>query len=183
MRFSAGCLVGVIFGLLIAAAGVGGYLFFNTRQDLPLFPAGQQTDSADVTVVVGEEYLNQQMQGLLATRGMSAAASSFRLHAPNQAVASADFAFLILGQNFTIRPDVYMHFNLAGQAIAVDIDRIDISGFSVPQEFLDRQMSNFRQLAQDQLNSDLKTWLAGSGLHIVSIQATEGELVLKFARQ
>ncbi len=183
MRFSTGCVLGVILGLLIAAAGVGGYLFFNMRENLPLFPATQQTNSADVTVAVGQEYLNQQMQALLATRGMSAEASSFRLHAPNQAVASADFAFLILGQTFTIRPDVYMHFNIADEAIAVDIDRVDISGFSVPQELLDLQMSNFRQIAQDQLNSDIKNWIAGSGLRLVSIEATEGQLVLKFSRQ
>ncbi|MGB8643604.1 MAG: LmeA family phospholipid-binding protein [Anaerolineae bacterium] len=181
MRFTVGCLIGAVAGILLAALAVAGYLFFNTRENLPLFPVAP-AGAGDVTITIGEAYINDQMRTTLAARGMNITNPSFDLHAPNRATASGDLAFVVLGAPVTVRPTVNMHFGLSNGQVTFDLDQVSVSGFSVPQNIVNQQVGNFKQAIQDQVNADLKRWLANTGLRIVGVEATETNLIVKLAR-
>lgn len=181
MRFTAGCLVGVILGIIVAAMSAGAYLFFSTREDLPLFPVSSSGD-AEVTITVREAFLNHQMQSSLRAQGLNVSDPSFNLHAPNRATASGNFTFVILQVPVTVRPTVNMHFVVTNGQVAFEIDQVDVSGFAIPQDLVNRQVGNFKQVVQNQLNADIKNWLAGTGLHVVDVQATEAELLVRLGR-
>ena len=57
-----------------------------------------------------------------------------------------------------------------------------LAAFTSFQTHADRQIVNFKQFAQDQLNSEVRIWLANTGLHVSSVQVNEGELVVRLSR-
>lgn len=181
MRFSTGCLLGLLLGVLLSVLAIVGYTLVNPSDNLPLSPvsSGAQTD---LTITVGQQYLNERVRQDMATRGMGVTDLNIELHAPNRAEAVMSMSISVLGEPLLVHPRAYLHFGLTKGLVSFEIDRVDISGFSVPQDVVDKEMGTFKQSAQAQLNSELKQMLLSTGLHVVSVEATEGAAIIKLSR-
>ncbi len=181
MRFSAGCLLGIIAGLLIAIAGYVGYTFIFSSANLPLFPATTSGDP-DLTITIGESYLNDQLRAGLAAQGLNLSDLAVKLHAPNRADATMTLNLRVLGQPITVHPDATLHFGVSNGTITLTLDQVNVSGFSVPQNIVNQQLGDFQRVAQNELNAEAKRILANTGLHIIGVEATESTLIIKLAR-
>ena len=65
--------------------------------------------------------------------------------------------------------------------VTFDLDKVDISGFDLPQAVVNQQIGSLKQYGEDQLNADLKRELANSGLHVVGIESTDSALTVKLS--
>lgn len=181
MKFGSGCLFGIVFGFLAAVVIFLGSSLLNNPENLQLFPAAGVGD-ADMTVTIQQPYLNDQLRKGAATRGMNVSDLSVALHSPNRAEATMSTSVDLLGQSYTLRPHVTFHFGVADGLVSITVDKVDVSGFSVPQDIVNQEMGSFKQYAEDQINSELKRGLGNSGLHVVGIESTEGALTIKLSR-
>jgi hypothetical protein len=64
----------------------------------------------------------------------------------------------------------------------VQVDQVDVSGFNVPQDLVEQNMGNFKNVGEDALNNELKRGLANTDLHVVAVEATEGAMIFKMSR-
>ncbi len=181
MRFSAGCLLGTLLGLVLAAAAFFAFTLFNSSSVLPLVPAASP-GASDLQITIGEAYLNQQIQAGLAQRGMDLGDIAVNLHAPNRADVSLGLNVRVLNQSFAIRPTAAYHFGVSNGSVVLTLDGVDVGGLQVPQQLVNQQVGNLQRLAQEEINAELKRMLANTGLHVTSVEASEGELIVKLAR-
>lgn len=181
MKFSSGCLVGVLLGIILSVAGLAAWTFLNSRENLALFPASSAGDP-DVTVTLKEQYIDDQLQAGMAVSGVKLSDIMLNLHSANRAEATMAMPLTVLGKSIIVRPHASFHFGLSNGSIAFDIDKVDVSGIAVPQDILNQQIGVFKQYGQDQLNAELSRMLAYTGLHIIGIESTEGALILKLSR-
>ncbi len=181
MRFSAGCIIGLILGVLLALAAVAGYAFLSSPDQLALFPASNSSDP-DLTITIGESYLNDQLRAELAAQKMNLGDLGINLHAPNRADASMTLNLTILGQALRVRPDASFHFAVNNGLVTLTLDQVNVAGVSVPQQLVTQQLGDFQRYAQDVLNAEVKRSLANTGLRLVGIEATENTLIIKLSR-
>ncbi len=181
MRTLVGFILGLVVGILMAACGVGGYLFMSTSSSVAAIPT-TPTGQADVAIAVSESYINQQMQASLKKQGLAISNPTLDLHAPNLATASGDFTFQVLGIPITVRPTINMHFVVNNGKVTFEIDQVDVSGFTIPQDLVNAQAANFKQVAEAELNAQVQDALKGSGLNVLSVEATETALVVKLGQ-
>jgi hypothetical protein len=181
MKSLSGCLVGVLLGVVLSVIGYVGYNFLNSSDLLPLLPASS-VSNPDVTLTVSEQYLNDQLRKGLATSGLKLNNLTVDLHASNRADASMTMSVTVLGQSLNIRPDASLHFGVSNGLVTFDIDKVTVSGFSVPQEVVNQEIGSFKRYGQDQFNAELKRELANTGLQVVGIESTETALTLRLSR-
>ncbi len=181
MRFIAGCLTGIVFGLVLAGAMVFASSFFSAGTELPLLPAAVP-GSPDVTLTMGQNYLNDQARAWMASKGMNFGDVSIVLHAPNKADINSTFELNILGQSLTIRPKASFHFAVNAGHLVLVLDGVNVAGFQVPQNLVDQQFSSLQQYAQDQINGELDSAAAATGLRLSGVEATDNSLILKLSR-
>lgn len=181
MKFTSGCLLGILFGVLVSVLLFVGYSFFNSPENLQLVPASGAAD-ADLAVTIQQQYLNDQLRKYMAARGMNVSDLSLALHAPNRAEATMTMPIDVLGESITLKPHATLHFGVSKGVVSIEVDKVDISGFDVPQDVINQQTGTFKQSAEDQLNTELKKSLANSGLHVTGIELTEGALTIKLSR-
>jgi hypothetical protein len=180
MKFSLGCLVGVLLGIALAILAYAGYTFFNPAYKMPLAPVSSLGDP-DLTVTIKEQYLNEQLRKGLEARGMNAGDLTIDLHAPNRAVAAMSFGVKVLGQSFRVRPLASFHFGVANGTVTFELDNVDVAGFTVPQDIVNQQIGDLQRYADDQLNGELKRVLANTGLHVVGVESTESALIVRLS--
>ncbi len=180
MRFSSGCLVGILLGIALAVLAYAGYAFLNSTEQLPLTPASS-VNEPDVTVTIKEQYVNDQVRKAFVAHGMEPGDLTIELHAPNRAEATMSLDLTILGQSLNVRPHTSFHFGVTNGLVTLDVDSVDVSGFRVPQDIVNQQTANFKRFGEDQLNGELKRVLANTGLHVVGIESTEGALVVQLS--
>jgi uncharacterized protein YpmS len=181
MKFSSGCLLGLLLGIALSIIVVVGYVVFNSTDLLPLTPASS-VSNPDLTVTIKEQYLNDQLRKGLAARGMDSSDMTVALHAPNRADATMTMSLTALGQTFKVRPQASFHFVLSNGMVSFELDKVAVSGLGIPQEIVNQQMGTLKSYAENQLNAELRQVLANSGLHIVGIEVTEGALIVKLSR-
>ncbi len=181
MRFSVGCLVGAVIGLFVAAVGFLGFFFIGTGGEIPLSPVTTQTGAADITVLVQESYIVSQMQQYLTELNVPMSQPSFKVHAPNRAVASGTVSVTILGAAISVHPNVTLHFSVDSGQLHFFIDQIEVSGFTVPKQLVDQEIQNYNKVAEEKVNADIKKYLGTTGLRLVGIEATEGVLIVKLS--
>ncbi len=181
MKYVAGCLMGAILTLGIVVLGFLAYTFMLPAELVPL-AAPSSPANADVIVMVSDAYMTQQARARAPSMGLTNMQNlAIKVHAPNRAETTMDFSVSVLGMPLTIHPHAWMHFELNRGKISVQVDSVDVSGITVPQDIVNQQMGNFKSLGDQIFNQELTRGLAGTDLHIVGIEATEGALVLKFS--
>jgi LmeA-like phospholipid-binding len=181
MKFSTGCLTGIVLGILFAVGAFFAYTFLFYSDNLDLFPATVSGDP-DLTVTISQSYLNDELRAGLAARGLNTSELAVKLHAPNQADASMTLNLKLLGQSFSVRPQATFHFGVSQGAIQIVLDRVNVAGFSVPQSVVNQQLGDLQRYAQDQLNAEVERTLANTGLHVIGVETTENDLIVKLAR-
>jgi hypothetical protein len=181
MRFTAGCLTGIIVGIILAIGGYAAYTFLFSTDNLSLFPASP-AGNPDLTITISEAYLNDQLQAGLAAQGLSLSDLAIKLHAPNRAAAGMTMNIRVLGQPFSIHPQASFHFGVTSGAIFIALDQVNVAGFNVPQNVVDQQLGGFQRYAESELNAEAKRALASTGLHVIGVQATENALIIQLAR-
>ncbi len=169
-------------GLGLAVFGAAAYFFLLPSQQLSLFPATAQ-GGGDVVVSVSEAYVTQQARMRMPQLGMGNMQNLvIKMHAPNRAEATMDFNITVFGVPVTIHPHAWIHFEMKQGRATVQVDQVDVSGFNVPQELVNQNMGNFKNVGEDALNNELKRGLANTDLHVSAIEATEGMLIFKLSR-
>jgi uncharacterized protein YpmS len=180
MKSFSGCLVGVLLGIVLSVLVYAGYTILSSSDTLPLLPASS-VSNPDLTITISEQYLNDQLRKGLAGRGMKVTDMTVNLHASNRADASMTMSITVLGESINIRPNASIHFGVSNGLVTFDIDKVDVSGFSVPQQVVNQEIGSFKQYGQDEFNAEMKRELANTGLHVVGIESTEGALTLQLS--
>lgn len=181
MKFFAGCLVGGVVGVLLAIGAFLVHTSSSAHTGLELTPL-VSADNPDLTITLSEAYLNAQLRAGVATRGLDASDLSINLHAPNRADATMTFQTTVLNQSISLHPNISFHFGVSKGLVTLAVDKINISGISVPNEIVNQQVARFQRAAEDIFNAEVKRLLANTGLRLVSVEATENVLIIKLAR-
>ncbi len=179
MRVFSGCLL-LILGFVLGVGAFLAYSFFTSPSTLPLLPASA-VSGADVTITASEQFVNDQLRAGLGG-GLLGTDLGINLHAPNRADVSATFPVTLLGQSLNVRPKAAMHFGVSNGAITIDLDRVDVAGFNVPQQIIAQQVSNLKRAAEEEINAEIKRALANTGLRVVAVEAEENSLLIKLSR-
>ncbi len=178
MRFLSGCLM----GLLLAALLFVGYFIFFAQGSLPLEPATATATQSDMTVIMSERLVNTQMRAQARAQGQPIQNMTLKLHAPNRADVTGTMTIALFGEGITVQPQASLHFGVTNGRVAVTIDSVNVSGFNVPSDIVDSQARGLKADAETQLNTQLQRALANTGLHLVSIEATESELIMRLSQ-
>jgi hypothetical protein len=181
MKFASGCLSGLLLGILLSALAFVGYTLFSSNGLVPLSPASSGTNP-DLTITMSQQYLNDQLRTGLAARGMRPSDLTVALHSPNRAEATMTMPLTVLGQTLNVQSHASLHFGLANGSITLELDQVDVSGLGIPQAIVNQEMGTLMRYADDQLNTEMRRMLAGTGLHVVGIAATEGALTVQLSR-
>jgi hypothetical protein len=181
---------GVLFGVLtlVCIGGValaGGLNAFHLPGTLttvhaipPLQPLpAQATDSNDLTVTVSERYLNREIAG-----SMSAGSGVSNVQLDVHSGSLADVSATVQVNSFlTLRPTATILVNVVNGRVRLDVQKVEIGGFGLPSSMVDPQIADFKQSAEGEINGQLASLEATSGLKLQSLSTTENSLTLSFA--
>ena len=115
MKFSSGCLIGILLGIVLSVLAFFGYTLFISAGSPPLLPAAS-VGEADVAITINAQYLNDQIRKGVAARGMNVSDLTVALHAPNRADVTMTMDVTVLGRSINVRPDASFHFGVSNGA-------------------------------------------------------------------
>jgi hypothetical protein len=143
----------------------------------PLQPqATQTTDGADMIVTLSERFLNRRIvEGM--PQGGDVSDPRIDLHANDL----ANFTATVRTGFLTLNPDASVKFSVQRGRIIVDVLKVDVGGFGVPNSMIQPQVDNLKATAEDELNEQFAEIQRSTGLTLKSLSTTENSLSLYFA--
>ena len=174
-----GCF-GMILGLCVGAGLTFGYFSIGTRQVIET-PIPVPSDKV-VTITTSAAYINTQVQQVAKQTNMLKQTTA-TLDVPNLIKVATVVDVTILGQRINTNATVMMRVAVKSNKVALSIDKIETGNVLVPQSLLNSTVENIRAQAETQINALVQRGLQGTGLKLVNIRMTPGEMNIDLSAQ
>ncbi len=182
VRFLGGCLLGAILGvLLVMAVGTLVFVaFFPKQQPLSLPPAPTVVSGESALIVyVSEAYANEEMVKVIKARSLPVENTALDVRAPDQAQVSMTMNLPLIG---AVNPVAKVRFSVNNGQLAFDVSDINVSGLNIPQNLVQPIVDNFVKTEEAEINARIQEGLAGTGLRLIGVEATDNALIFRFGR-
>ncbi|MBI4674738.1 MAG: hypothetical protein HY741_24090 [Chloroflexi bacterium] len=186
MKVIIGIGIAILALLCVGGIAIGAGLVLSnqapTATDLQAMPplqrlAAQATGNDDMIVTISERYLNRKM-----TQGspQDSQVSNVRLdlHAGN--IANV-YATVQINALLTVQPNATVQFSVSNGRMQIKVQQVQVGGFGVPSNLVERQIAELQSNAETQLNQQLAEVEKGAGLKPSAVSTTENSLTLYFA--
>ena len=171
-----GGLVGLGVGLLL---GVGGLLLIsNANKPQIVQPAPPVSGEPLISILADESYFNEQVYNAMA--GDPVYENLFvDLQPPNLALASIQAEVL----GIPIDPTMTFQYSVAGEGIDVAILGLDVAGLGMPLDLIQGPVDALEAEIQRQVNEIADAMLEDTGLVLLSVGATDEDLVIELTEE
>ncbi len=183
MKVVGGVVIGILALLCIGATAVATGIVrapFSAPQTLvqgapALLPLSTQADGADMTVTLSERFLNKMVaEGM--PKGGDVSNAQIDLHQGNR----ADVTAAVKTGFVTLTPKAAVTFAVQNGRIVIEVQRVDVGGFGVPNSLIEPQIAQLKQTAERELNQKLAELEKTTGLTLQSLSTTENSMTLVF---
>jgi hypothetical protein len=171
-----GGVVGVGIGLLL---GVGGLLLISSANAPRIAQPAPATSGAPLIVILADEtYFNQEVYNAMA--GDPLYENLFvDLQPPNLALASINAEVL----GIAVNPTMTFQYSVVGEEIDVAILGLDVAGLNMPLDLIQEPVDALEAEIQRQVNEIADAMLEDTGLILLSVGATDGDLVIELTQE
>ena len=171
-------LIGLVVGVIVGAAAL---FVFSTLGStaVPLSSTSGASGKGVVHVTVDQAYINKKLAEVLADQPQfNDAKAQVKFQAPSTAQVAADVQIDVAGSTIKARPTVTLQFSVAGGRIRTKLTGADLGILKLPIALFQGPIDQLNQMMEDQVNAAVTDGLAGTGLKVVNVSATNSGLVV-----
>lgn len=177
MKLFAGIIAGILAALTIVCIGL--LLINNNSVSLPS-PVGEKLNTTpDMSLTLGERFLNSQVIKAMPNDG-TVRNVSLDVHPGNRAEVRATVDVNILGAIVTVNPTAAVTMRVENGRIVISVEKVNVGGVNVPSALVAPQVNKLKATAENELDSQLATIEANTGLRLSAMTSTEDSLIFQF---
>ena len=165
MKIFAGAVVGFMGALTIACIAL--FIFNSNPTSMPSPLAVQPGTAPDMSLTLGEHFLNVQVIKAMPNDG-TVRNVSLDVHPGNRADVRATVDVNILGAIVTVNPIATVTMKVENGRIVISVDQVSVGGLNVPSALVAPQVNKLKATAENELDSQLATIEANTGLKLKS---------------
>jgi hypothetical protein len=171
-----GGLVGLGVGLLL---GVGGLLLISSANKPQIAqPPPPASGEPLISILADESYFNQEVYNAMA--GDPLYENLFvDLQPPNLALASIHVEVL----GIALDPTMTFQYSVVGEEVDVAILGLDVAGLGMPLDLIQEPVDALEAEIQRQVNEIADAMLEDTGLVLLSVGATDEDLVIELTHE
>jgi hypothetical protein len=171
-----GTLVGLGIGLVL---GVGGLLLIASANAPQITqPAPPASGAPLITLLVDETYFNQEVYNAMAEDPLYE--NLFvDLQPPNLALASLNVEVL----GVAVDPTMTFQYSVVSEGIDVAILGLDVAGLGMPLDLIQEPVDALEAEIQQQVNEIANAMLEDTGLILLSVGASDEDLVIELTQE
>jgi hypothetical protein len=172
-------LFGAVFGIIIGAAAAV-YLSMQGGMGHAYVQApAPEPGRAVIHLSIDQAYLNQQLINTLAGQPeFKGLQPTLATQAPNIVIVTAEVEVTVGNNKIKVRPTVTMQVYVEAGRIRTRVAGVNIGDLSVPATLVQTQIDQIERVTEEQANGLAAAGLAGTGLKIISVSASNTGLLV-----